>query len=121
MVRFDAQQLHAAGDAAARPFAYSYWLLPGRLLAGAHPTARGSESAARHLQALHGQGITCCVDLTSTRDALPSYQPLHGRRLSFPIADYGLPGVDAMRATLDAIDSAMSAGESVYQIGRAHV
>jgi len=110
-----AADLHAAGDALARPFDHSYWLLPGRLLAGAHPGLRD------RLRALQAAGVTRFVDLTGPRDALPSYAPSWAVRTNFPIEDFGVPSVTAMRATLDAIAAALDDDQRVYLHCRAGI
>ena len=97
-------ELHAAGDALPRPFEHCYWLLPGRVLAGEHPGARGSTALmAQRLRTLQACGVGCFIDLTTAADPLPSYTPLAARRLSLPIGDFGLPSTATMRAALDAI------------------
>jgi hypothetical protein len=107
--------LHAAGDALARPFEHSYWLLPGRLLAGAYPGLRD------RIGALQAAGVTRFVDLTGPRDALPSYAPSWAVRTNFPIEDFGVPSATAMRSALDAIAAALAADERVYLHCRAGI
>jgi hypothetical protein len=80
------EDLRAPGDARPRPFEHCYWLLPGRVLAGEHPGARGEALLTDRLQALHGVGVSTFVDLTTPREGLPLYAPRAARRLSFPIA-----------------------------------
>lgn len=114
--------LQAAGDALALPHPHCYWLLPGRVLAGEHPGARGNATQiAQTLRALQACGVGCFIDLTTSADPLPPYTALAARRLSFPIDDFGLPSAAAMRATLDAIAAALSVGEGVYVHCRAGV
>ena len=95
------------GDALPRPHANCYWLLPGRVLAGEHPTRAG-------LATLHDIGLTHFIDLTSDHDGLRRYAVPCAQRLSFPIVDFGVPTVAGMRATLDAVQAALSGGGSVY-------
>ena len=95
------------GDALPRPHLHSYWLLPGRLLCGQHP---GHQGAA----ALQGHGFTHVLDLTSAHDRLPPCNVPGATRLSFPIVDYGVPTVEGMRATLQALQAALDAGGTVY-------
>jgi hypothetical protein len=119
---FTRAELHAAGDALARPHPHCYWLLPGRVLAGEHPGARGGAAMlATRLHALQAAGVGCFIDLTTAADPLPAYTPLAARRLAFPVPDFGLPARAAMRATLDAIAAALGAGEGVYLHCRAGV
>jgi len=107
--------LHAAGDALARPFEHSYWLLPGRLLAGAHPGLRD------RLTALRTVGVTRFIDLTGARDSLPAYAPPWAQRANFPIEDFGVPSATAMRAALDAIAAALDDDQRVYLHCRAGI
>jgi atypical dual specificity phosphatase len=114
--------LLAAGDALPRPHDNAYWLLPGRVLAGEHPGARGDKATlAQTLRALQVGGIGCFIDLTTPTDPVPPYAPLAARRLAFPIDDFGLPSATTLRTALDAIDSALAAGESVYLHCRAGI
>jgi predicted protein tyrosine phosphatase len=66
----------------------SYWVEPGRLLAGAHPQGR------REL--FLDAGVTAFVDLTEE------------------IPDLGCPSRETMSCILDGIDELLAAGEVVY-------
>ncbi len=103
-----------AGDALARPFEACYWLLPGRVLAGEHPTRGGVAQLPARLSGLRHAGVTHCVDLTSEHDGLPFYEPLQGTRLSHPIRDFGVPTAAGMLATLHDITSILSEGGVIY-------
>ena len=119
---FSRAELQAAGDALPRPFEHCYWLLPGRLLAGEHPGARGGAALmTERLHALQACRVGCFIDLTTAHDALPAYAPLAGQRLGFPIADFGVPSVATMRAALDAIAASLDAGHTVYLHCRAGI
>ena len=122
IVEFTHDELQASGDAQPRPFEQCYWLLPGRVLAGEHPGARGSAALmAQRLRTLQACGVGRYIDLTTAHDPLTAYEPLSGRRLNFPIGDFGLPSMATMRAALEAIDSALAAGEGVYLHCRAGI
>lgn len=113
------ENFEAAGDALPRPHGNCYWLVPGRLLAGEHPGFGGSSTLPARLLALQSLGISHFVDLTSPTDPVPIYLPLAvagriPRRESHPIADFGVPSVAGMRATLDGLDAALAAGCNVY-------
>ena len=87
IVEFTNDELQASGNAQPRPFEQCYWLLPGRVLAGEHPGARGSAALmAQRLRTLQACGVGCFIDLTSAHDPLSNYAPVAGRRLNFPIA-----------------------------------
>ncbi len=114
------------GDALPRPFANSYWLLPGRLLAGEHPGNAGPEALDLRLAALAGAGLACFIDLTGEPEAGRGYRPLPvagrpARREPHGIADLGLPTPQGMRRVLDAIGAALAAGEGVYLHCRAGI
>jgi hypothetical protein len=115
------EDLRAPGDARPRPFDHCYWLLPGRMLAGEHPGARGEALLTERLQALHSVGVTTFVDLTTPRDSLPLYAPRAARRLSFPIADFDVPSTALLRAALEAMDRALEEAEVVYLHCRAGI
>jgi len=121
-VPFTRDQLHAPGDALPLPHEYCYWLLPGRVLAGEHPGARGSAALmAQRLRLLEACGVGCIIDLTTPADPLPHYRPLAAQRLSFPIGDFSVPAAATMRAALDAIAAALDAGTGVYLHCRAGI
>lgn len=85
----------------------SYWVEPGRLLAGRY---------VEDVPALHAAGVTLFVDLTEEGE-LPPYAAAvavpvrHARR---PIADFSVTTVEEMRETLDLIDAELAAGGVVY-------
>jgi len=101
--------LHAAGDAEALPHGDCYWVLPGRLLAGAYP--------ATHLEALLAAGIDCFIDLTrdGTADA-PYAIEAQGRARwhGFAITDFSTPGIDLMRRIVDTLEDELAHGARVY-------
>jgi atypical dual specificity phosphatase len=121
-VRFTHDQLRAPGDAPLRPFEHCYWLLPGQVLAGEHPGARGSAALmAQRLRTLEACGIGCIIDLTRPAEPLPRYLPMAAHRLSFPVHDFGVPSPDLMRSVLDAMAKALDAGQGVYLHCRAGI
>jgi len=88
------------------PIPNSYWVEPGRVLAGEHPDG-GSEAATRQrLAALHAAGVRTFVDLTEP-DELPAYRtwlPGGVGYEAFPMPDHSLPRSAAqMRAIQDAL------------------
>lgn len=104
-----------------RPIPSSYWVIPGQLCAGEYPGAPLDMTARVKLTHLRNAGITTYIDLTQGRDGLNPYAhlldaegeaPLAYRR--FPIRDMGIPTPATMRQILDAIDTAIAAGECVY-------
>jgi len=111
-----------------RPLANSYWVEPGRLLAGEYPGSSVSDTdAADRIQRLLQAGVTSFVDLTMEEE-LPTYDDLlprgprddiHYRRLS--ILDHNVPDSRDMVEILDVIDDELAAGRCVYVHCRAGI
>lgn len=105
------------------PIESSYWVAPGRLLAGPYPAAQTEEGTRARLRAILDAGVSVFVDLTERHEYAP-YMPLAleeagrlGRKLRhvrLPIVNFDVPQPDHMRAILDTIDAALFAGEVVY-------
>ncbi len=106
------------------PLPNSYWVLPGQLLAGEHPTAPDVEGAGERIARLLGAGIDFFVNLTAPEE-LPAYEDalpagvLHHRR---PIRDHDVPsGPEPMIEILALIQDALRSGRRVYVHCRAGV
>lgn len=105
------------------PIEGSYWVQPGRLLAGPYPAAQTEAGTRARLRALLEAGVSVFVDLTEPHEYAP-YMPLAleeagrlGRRVRhvrLPVVNFDVPEPDHMRAILDTIDAALLAGETVY-------
>jgi protein-tyrosine phosphatase/ADP-ribosylglycohydrolase len=103
------------------PIANSYWVIPGRLLAGEYPGSSSRSETMTKLQRLLAAGVTSFVDLTEDHE-LPPYdsvlldlteQRIRHRRVS--ITDHGIPESPVrMAQILDAIQEEISAGRCVY-------
>ncbi len=129
--RFDPALIHAAGDALPRPHGNCYWLVAGRVLAGEYPGADDAVFMQRRLQALLDVGVTRCFDFTHAAEALPPYAALlrqagaergvDAQSSRFAVADFGVPSVNGMRTTLQAIDTALAGGANVYLHCRAGI
>ena len=102
------QDFDTPGDALPRPHENCYWLLPGRVLAGEHP---GTPAGVRAIEAA---GVTHFIDLTADHDPVHRYAPATAAYERHPIADFGIPTVDGMRRTLDAIAAAVAGDGVVY-------
>jgi protein-tyrosine phosphatase len=88
----------------------------GRLIAGRHPCAWGSENAPLEVRDLVDAGVTLFLDLTQPGELEP-YASLvvpPARYLNLPIRDFSIPTRDALVATLDEIDAELEAGGIVY-------
>jgi protein-tyrosine phosphatase len=89
----------------ATPFERSYWVEPGRLLAGAYPDPEA---------ALDGV-ITFVVDLTEEGELAPYSARLERAEwVRMPIRDFSVPSDAELRRILDTIDVALDRGEVVY-------
>ena len=88
----------------------------GRLIAGRHPCAWGSENAPLEVRDLVGAGVTLFLDLTQSGELEP-YASLvvpPARYLNLPIRDFSVPTRDDLVATLGEIDAELEAGGIVY-------
>ena len=106
------------------PLANSYWVLPGRLLAGEHPAGPTEEATRERLVKLLASGIQCFVDLTEPVEIAPydGTLPLHIEYQRKPIPDHGLPGRrEHMIEILDCLRDALLAGKPTYVHCRAGI
>ena len=113
-----------------RPIPNSYWVMPGRLAAGEYPGEVDPRDAAAKLRCLLEAGINHFVDLTEPGERtdqgelVPYHQIAEEEAGAFdvsvqcarhPIPDTQVPDTPAaMAAILDAIDSAVDQGRTVY-------
>jgi len=110
-----------------RPLANSYWVVPGRLLAGEHPAGRVElpEGAGQaRVMAIVAAGISCFIDLTEEGEcvAYQRYLPPSVTYLRRAIRDQQLPRRAAqMRRIQDEIAAALAAGRNVYVHCRAGI
>ena len=89
---------------------------PGRLIAGRHPCAWGSENASVEVSELAAAGVTLFIDLTQPGELAPyaSHVEPPARYVNRPIRDFSIPARDALVATLDEIDAEIDSGGLVY-------
>ena len=106
------------------PLPASYWVEPGRFLAGEYPASRYFDEQTRTtLGSLLDAGITCLINLTEDGE-LPPYEKILQEQAGwrsvevtsrhFPIQNYGLPTRAQMIDILNALDEALASGQSVY-------
>ncbi|MCA0351033.1 MAG: dual specificity protein phosphatase family protein [Chloroflexi bacterium] len=108
----------------ATPISASYWVLPGRLLAGEHPMLLEKEPLHERLQHFSQAKITVFIDLTEQAETqeLGDYSAaLHQIQASpalvryhFPIPDMNIPSVSQMQAILAQIINALDQQQNVY-------
>jgi ADP-ribosyl-[dinitrogen reductase] hydrolase len=108
-----------------RPNNATYWVLPGRFLAGEYPGAYDEGEARERLRAYLHAGVDLFIDLTEageytlkpydhllTEVAKAMGRPAEHRRM--PIRDVSVPTTAFMREILDTMDAALAAGRTVY-------
>ncbi|MGD0502399.1 MAG: dual specificity protein phosphatase family protein [Steroidobacteraceae bacterium] len=107
-----------------RPLENSYWVVPGRLLAGEYPYGADDTDTRRLLFRLRDAGINYYIDLTQDGER-PGYRrllPLHTRYLRCAIADTKVPqSVDQMREIQARIRAGLLFGRSIYVHCRAGI
>ncbi len=108
----------------ALPLPNSYWVLPGRLLAGEHPAGPTEEATRERLGKLLAAGIRCFLDLTEPAEAV-SYDgtlPLSIEYQRKPIPDHGLPQRrEHMIEILDCLRDALHESKPTYLHCRAGI
>ncbi len=113
-----------------KPIAESYWVLPGRLLAGEYPGNLLPRETVRRLQRFLQLGFDVFIDLTDPDELTPYedvlYQEAAGQKrevhhVRFSIRDASLPTREEMKAILDCMDEALKNGHKVYTHCRAGI
>jgi len=106
------------------PLPNSYWVLPGRLLAGEHPGGSTAAATRARLGRLLEAGVSCFIDLTQP-DELPPYDahlPPHVDYFRMPVPDHGIPARPGhMGELLDRLRDALRPGRVVYLHCRAGI
>ena len=107
----------------ALPYPDSYWVIPGRFLAGEYPGAVLEDEARAKLNRLLTLGIDFFIDLTREAELVPyevlvlSEAQAQGRRVHYnrlPVTDFSIPTQAEMVKILDTIDTALAQGNKVY-------
>ncbi len=112
------------------PLERSYWVVPGKFLAGAYPGDLVRGRAEEKLRLLISAGIRVFVDLTCegdrnlSRRAVEPYDDILARlgedagcSIQYcrrPIVDMDVPSREEMRETLDLIDAALAGDRPVF-------
>jgi hypothetical protein len=100
-----------------RPLPNTYWVVPGRLLAGEHPAGTDAAASRARLARLHAAGIDTFVDLTE-KGEMPAYRHLLPRGthyLRVSIVDTRVPNnIAQTRELLADIQHALDGGRCVY-------
>lgn len=106
-----------------RPIPASYWVEPGRLLAGEYPGHPLEHLLHQRLIAFLLAGFDTFIDLTNAGEREPyattllekaSLYGLTATHQRFSIGDFKTPHVDQMSAILETIQDSLGAGRKVY-------
>jgi hypothetical protein len=107
-----------------RPFPNTYWVLPGRLLAGEYPGGGNAAEAQSRLASLHSAGIDSFIDLTEEGE-LPPYQYLLPEAHSYVrsgIVDASIPyNVSQVQGVLAIIQDGLGRDRRLYVHCRAGI
>jgi protein-tyrosine phosphatase len=106
------------------PVRNTYWVKPGKLLAGPYPVPWiESEKARDHLHLLLAAGVTLFLDLTEENEvdgylldllAEAKTRHINAKHYRRPIPDMDVPSKDFMVGILNTIDAALDEGHTVY-------
>ena len=106
-----------------RPIPESYWVEPGRLLAGEYPAQFDVELTRKRIDALIEAGFNTFIDLTRPGETIAYLHILldeakiyevEVKRHSFPIGDFCLPTTKQMKKILNTVDEELQKGNKIY-------
>ena len=106
-----------------RPISESYWVEPGRFLAGEHPGKFEEELTRKRVDALIEAGFDMFMDLTRPGETFPykdillqqaSVYDVRVTHQRFAIGDFGLPTCEQMNEILNTIEESLRAGRKIY-------
>lgn len=100
-----------------KPIENSYWVVPGKFLAGEYPRDKAEESSQLKINAIIQSGVTAFIDLTEEHEGLLPYSHLLGSvsHQRFSIRDVSTPkSADLTTEILDTIDHHILQGGTVY-------
>jgi predicted protein tyrosine phosphatase len=106
-----------------RPLPESYWVEPGRLLAGEYPGQFDGELTRKRIDALIEAGFTTFIDLTRPNETVAYIRTLleesrhYGvevKHRRFAIGDFGLPTPELMKDILDTLEAELQDGHKIY-------
>jgi ADP-ribosylglycohydrolase len=101
-----------------------YWVIPGQLLAGEHPSGDTPAAQRARLKSLLDTGIDCFVDLTMPRelDAYDGELPAEAEYFRGSIQDHSVPALrEDMARILDFLQRSLARGRGVYVHCRAGI
>lgn len=106
-----------------RPNGNTYWVVPGKLIAGEYPGNDSEQATRTKLRRYLDCGITFFLDLTQEGEKMPyesivmdeaATRGVDVKYVRLPIQDFGIPTLARMEEILDAVDEANATGHSVY-------
>jgi protein-tyrosine phosphatase len=115
---------HKLHESPARPLPNTYWVVPGRWLAGEYPIGEGLTDARARLSQFREAGLNSFIDLTETGE-LTEYRhllPVHTQYQRSPIKDSGIPESAAqVQGLLKDIRAALESTRNIYLHCRAGI
>lgn len=112
------------------PFERSYWIIPGKLMAGKYPASREKAKSMIKLDSLLDAGIKTIIDLTEKDETNIYNDPLFhysdyfygiaGQRninvdhLRFEIPDLQIPTNEVVKEIIEVIDNSIEKNNPVY-------
>lgn len=106
-----------------RPITESYWVEPGRFLAGEYPGTFTPESTRKRIDSFLEAGFNTFIDLTKPNETIPyirtlleqaNYYGIEIQPHNYPIGDFGLPTPEIMMKILNTLDKSLQEGRKVY-------
>ncbi len=109
------------------PILNSYWVIPGRFLAGPYPLTSRDAEERQHFRLLLQSGIHTFINLTEPGEYnLPLYHSFleeEGKSVSpsiqlyhrnFPIHDRSIPTIKVMQKILELVEATLADGSNLY-------
>ncbi len=106
------------------PYPESYWVEPGKLMAGEYPGEYDEELTRQRIISLLRCGLNSFIDLTRRADSFHPYHEVLKEEAAqlgievcwqnFPIMDFSTPSRKLMQEILNEIDAQITDGRNVY-------
>jgi hypothetical protein len=105
------------------PIPQSYWVEPGKFLAGEYPGNYDEVTAERRIVSFLKAGVNSFIDLTQPHELAPyenilkeqaGYMDIKTSYHRVSIRDHGIPSIETMRTILNIIDAEIESGNCVY-------